>query len=109
MDPNISSGTLKIGSEWDFSIALIAGITCTISADGEVQLGQNVSWARVSPEWPAEDEDAHCAQKESDGEAKLELFFSIKKKQAKRDEWRNPTTEEKEKIVQELEEYIVID
>ncbi len=37
------------------------------------------------------------------------LFFSTKKKHAKREEWRNPTTEEKEKIAQKLECNIVID
>ncbi|MCP4682698.1 MAG: hypothetical protein GY864_10225, partial [Desulfobacterales bacterium] len=37
------------------------------------------------------------------------FFFSTKKKHAKREEWRNPNAEEKEKIVQELEDYIVID
>ncbi len=37
------------------------------------------------------------------------FFFSTKKKHAKWEEWRNPNAEEKEKIVQELEDYIVID
>ncbi len=36
-------------------------------------------------------------------------FFSTKRKRAKREEWCNPTAEEQEQIVNDLEDYIIID
>ncbi len=91
------------------SMALIAWITCAISEDAEMQYLDRMSAQLASRLNGLKKTRMSAASRKRVVEKQSRSFFSTKKKHAKREEWRNPTTEEKEEIVHKLEDYIVID